>query len=113
MTTQKIINERPVTFENVKYGMLVEVLNDSGYHSGCKVHFFNKKGVLIGNYYEFMPYDRLRLRQEKERYYPRYFMGKNYLKKAVPLEEKVKTYLFIKVCNIVTYLIKFTQRLMN
>lgn len=116
-----IINERPLTYERVEYGMLVEVLAKDGgsYHSGCKVYFFNKKGVLVGNYYEFLPYSRLRLRtdtcaqSEKVRQYPRYFMGKNYLKKGIPLSEKVKTWLFIRLCTVVTGLIKFTQKYMD
>lgn len=108
-----IVNERPLTYEKVKYGMLVEVLNDGGYHSGCKVHFFNKKGVLIGDYYEFVPYKKLRLIKGKEHWYPRYFMGNNYLKKEVPFSEKAKTWLFIRLCNVVTSLIKFTQKHMD
>jgi hypothetical protein len=109
-----------LTYENVKYGMLVEVLHQNGgYHSGCKVYFFNKKGVLVGNYYKFMPYNELRLRtstcaQSAEcRQYPRYFMGNNYLKKGAPLTEKVKMWLFIRLCNVVTGLIKFTQKYMD
>lgn len=98
-----------LTYENVRYGMLVEVLNDSGYHSGCKVHFFNKKGVLIGNYYEFLPYERLRLREpdkySKDRNYPRYFYEKSY--------EKLKFHLFKIVLNITSRLIRFTQPKMD
>lgn len=73
-----------LTYEKVKYGMLVEVIHDDGYHSGCKVHFFNRKGVLVGNYYEFLPYEKLRVRQNingANRQFPRYFYGKS-LEKA-------------------------------
>jgi hypothetical protein len=116
-----MVNERPLTYSNVKYGMLVEVLHEKGggYHAGCKVHFFNKKGVLVGNYYQFIPYNRLRLRGDtcaqkaKDRQYPRYFMGKNYLKSGIPICEKVKTWLFIRLCNTITGLIKFTQKYMD
>ena len=109
-----IINDRPLTYAKVKYGMLVEVLNkDGGYHAGCKVHFFNSKGVLVGNYYKFLPYKELRIRDGKDRQYPRYFMGKNYLKKQIPIEERFKTWLFIGLCNVITKLIKFTQKLMD
>lgn len=118
METQKecrIPTNRRVTYENIKYGTLVEVLAPEGgsYHSGCKVMFFNKKGVLIGNKYQFLPYDRIRLREGKDSQYPRFFMGKNYLKKRTPISEKVKTWLFIGLCNIVTGLIKFTQNRMD
>lgn len=116
----QIVNERPLTYEKVKYGMLVEVLGLAGsYHAGCKVYFFNKKGVLVGNYYKFLPYNHLRLRtgtckqDAKYRQYPRYFMGKNYLKKGVPFSEKVKMWLFIRLCNVVTCMIKFTQKYMD
>jgi hypothetical protein len=116
-----MVNERPLTYSNVKYGMLVEVLHEKGggYHAGCKVHFFNNKGVLVGNYYQFLPYNRLRLRggtcvqKAKDRQYPRYFMGKNYLKKGVPFSENAKTWLFIRLCDVVTALIKFTQKYMD
>lgn len=109
----EIVNERPLTYEKVRYGMLVEVLNDGGYHSGCKVHFFNKKGVLIGNYYQFMPYKKLRLIKSEEYWYPRYFMGNNYLKGRPSRSERLKTWAFIRLCNIVTALIKFTQKYMD
>jgi hypothetical protein len=104
---------RRVTLENIKYGQMVEVLNyddpHGSYHAGCKVHFFNKKGVLIGNYYEFVPYERLRHIANPAHSYPRYFMGRNYLKKQTPIGESIKTWLFIGLCNIITRLIKFTQ----
>jgi hypothetical protein len=104
-----------VTFENIKYGMMVEVLDygGGGYHSGCKVHFFNKKGVLIGNYYEFMPYERLRRRADGINY-PRYFIGKNYLRRGYrPVSERIKTWAFVRLCNFITALIKFTQGVMD
>lgn len=114
-------NERPVTYSNIKYGILVEVLDKEGggYHAGCKVYFFNKKGVLVGNYYEFLPYTRLRLRggtcaqPAKDRQYPRYFMNWEISKKNIPLDEKLKTWAFVRLCNLVTRLIKFTQKFMD
>jgi len=110
-----------LTYEKVKYGMQVEVLHKdgSGYHSGCKVYFFNKKGALVGNYYEFLPYNRLRLRagtsaqSGMDRQYPRYFMNWKVSKKNIPLGERIKTWTFIRICNIVTTLIKFTQKYMD
>lgn len=111
------IKERQVNYHNVQYGMLVEVytLNErgeisptSGYHAGCKVYFFNKKGVLVGNYYEFLPYKRLRLRESfggKNRDYPRYFMDERF--------EKIKMYLFVRLCRLITNLIKLTQSQMH
>jgi hypothetical protein len=110
-----------LTYETVKYGLLVEVLDKTGggYHAGCKVHFFNKKGVLVGNYYQFLPYSRLRLRGDtcaqkaKDRQYPRYFMNWEVSNKCIPLNERVKTWAFLRICNLVTHLIKFTQKYMD
>ena len=98
---------RECNYENIKYGILVELLypNSSNYHTGMKVHFFNQKGVLVGNVYEFLPYSRIRFRKEKERYYPRYFMQEK--------AERVRQFLFEKLCDIVTYLIKYTQKSMH
>lgn len=110
----EIPDAEKITFENIRYGMLVEYLHTTGgYHSGVKVHFFNKKGALIGNFYQFVPYNQLRKRPEISATFPRYFMGKNYLKKYVPFSERLKTWLFIGILNIVTVLIRFTQKYMD
>jgi hypothetical protein len=99
-----------LTYENVRYGMLVEVLSKDGgsYHSGCKVHFFNKKGVLVGNYYEFLPFERLRVREDingQTRQYPRYFYGKS--------GERLKTFLFGLALSLTGRLIRITQHKMD
>lgn len=106
----KIPEHRKVTPRNVRYGMLVEVIHKDGggYHSGCKVHFFNNKGVLVGNYYEFLPYERLRIRENikgKNREYPRYFYGK-------PMEN-AKMWLFKIILSISGKLMRFTQSKMD
>ena len=100
--------------------MLVEVLDESGsgYHVGMKVYFFNKKGVLVGNIYEFLPYDRLRFRkpypvdpknprpyQGKDRSFPRYFMGKPF--------ELIRRTVFLIILKITGNLIRFTQEYMG
>lgn len=99
-----------LTYENVKYGMLVEVLDKDGggYHSGCKVHFFNKKGVLVGNYYEFLPYERLRVREDYpklNRQFPRYFYPKRF--------EKIKMVFFRIALSFTGQMIRFTQSKMD
>lgn len=101
-----------LTYENVKYGMLVEVLDPhgvgGGVHCGCKVHFFNKKGVLIGNYYKFMPYDKLRLRENTKginRQYQRFFHETPF--------ETLKAMLFKVVLLLTGKLIRFTQKYMD
>jgi hypothetical protein len=104
--------EREVNYSNIKYGMLVEVLSkkqSSNFHAGMKVHFFNHKGVLLGNIYQFLPYDRLRLREPNEngrdRSYPRNFMNEKF--------EGIKTLFFLMKCNAITWLIRNTQKHMH
>lgn len=106
---------RQLTYETVKYGMLVEVLDKDGdgYHSGCKVHFFNKKGVLVGNYYEFLPYERLRIREPfvdngmktVNRNYQRFYMDRPF--------EKLRTLLFKIVLGVTGRLLRWTQPIMD
>lgn len=96
------INRVP-TPKYMKYGMLVIVLQDGGYHSGCKVHFFNEKGVLIGNFYQFLPYERIRLSPGNN--FPRYFYNKKY--------EGVKSVLFGVLLSLTTRLLRFTQSKMD
>jgi len=98
---------RTTNYQNIKYGMLVEYIQESGFHAGVKVHFFNKKGVLIGNHYKFVPYDKLRKRLPNEnsnRQYPKYFMKKRF--------SKLRQSLFKLVLNLITKAIKFSQNLM-
>ena len=104
------MTHRKLTYGNVKYGMLVEVLHEKGgYHAGCKVHFFNKKGVLIGNYYEFMPYEKLRIREPykngRSRNYQRFFYNQRF--------EKVKRAFFIPILKLTSLLIRWTQKFMD
>lgn len=99
--------KRELSLKNIKYGQLVEVRTDpnlgweSGYHTGMKVYFFNKKGVLVSNIYEFLPYDRIRNKEGKNGLYPRMYMfHKN---------ERIKQWLYERICGVVTFLIKYTQ----
>lgn len=97
-----LIIDTELNYKNVRYGMLVKVLSKDGssYHSGCKVHFYNKKGVLVGNYYEFLPYERLRIRPKGVQY-PRYFYGKRF--------EFVKDAIFRIALKLTDTLIRVTQ----
>lgn len=88
-------------YKNVKYGQLVELLlNDGGYHAGVKIHFFNKKGVLVGNVYEFVPYDRIRFRTDNPAWVRRYY-GKRF--------ESIRQVLYEMLCQMTTLLIRATQ----
>lgn len=95
------MEKQEVNYKNVRYGMLVEVLNDNGYHSGCKVHFYNKKGVLVGNFYQFVPYEKLRMRIQPEFRYQRFFYQKRF--------EKLKNRLFRIPLRMVDCLFRITQ----
>ena len=99
------MKNREVNYKNVRYGMLVEVLNDSGYHAGCKVHFYNKKGVLIGNLYQFVPYEKLRIREPENRHYQRFFYGKRF--------ETIKNALFIIPLRMTDIFIRVTQLVLD
>ena len=99
------MKNREVNYKNVRYGMLVEVLNDSGYHAGCKVHFYNKKGVLIGNYYDFVPYEKLRMREPRKRKYQRFFYNQRL--------ESIKNALFRIPLRITDIFIRATQPVLD
>lgn len=98
---------KEATFNNLKYGQLVEVRTnpqhgwESGYHTGMKVHFFNQKGVLVGNIYKFIPYDQIRHRKSGHSNYPRVFMGQR--------GENIKQWVYERLCSLMTFLIRYTQ----
>lgn len=92
----------------VIYGQIVEVRNEkmgweSGYHAGMKVHFFNKKGVLVGNLYEFLPWDRVRNREDAGRKFPRYFMDKSF--------ENTRMFLYVLALKAISPAIRLTQKI--
>lgn len=92
-------NQR-VTFSNVTYGQLVQVNVPGGRITAVKVHFFNKRGVLVGNIYEFVPYTRLRL-HEKGKIFSRKFYKKPF--------EKIRQFGYETLCRITSTLIRLTQ----
>ncbi len=108
-----------INYKNVRYGELVEVAslnekrernfgNGSGYHSGMKIHFFNKKGVLVGNIYEFLPYSSIRFRKDSP-VFERHFMHKkdgSYQNETI---EFIKMSIYKFYCKIITVLIRKTQ----
>lgn len=103
---KKVVPKWGVSPSNLRYGMLVEFdTKDGGYHSGVKVHFWNEKGVLVGNYYQFVPFERIRLRTGENRQYERFFMNKRF--------EKTRMFLFKIVLSITQMLVCYTQKKMN
>lgn len=95
------------SFNTMRYGILVEVMSDpehgwsGGYHTGMRVHFFNKNGVLVGNIYKFLPYEQIRFRTGEDRQYPRLFMDQRL--------ESIKQWTYERLCVLVTRLIELTQ----
>ena len=98
-------------FKNIKYGQLVELASltgqkrnhrdfSQGYHAGVKVHFFNKRGVLVGNVYEFVPYEYIRFRPKKYQW-ERVYMDEPF--------ERLKSWVFEAKCRLITILIRNTQ----
>ena len=95
-------NQR-VSHDTVKYGQLVQAaMPGGGFSPQCKVHFFNKRGVLIGNLYEFIPYERLRL-HHKGIVWERIAIGKT--------NEPLRQWIYETLCKAITVLLKITQRL--
>lgn len=86
--------------------MLVEVLDNSGAcHAGCTVHFYNKKEVLIGNYYNFVPYHKLRMRIPKNRRFTKYGRGK---------KMNFFEYLYVRgLCRIIDKCIRLTEPILD
>lgn len=48
-----------INYENIRLGELLDLRETFGWTTSVKVHYFNKKGVLIGRKYEFVAYNRL------------------------------------------------------
>lgn len=98
-------NYSSLNYETVRYGMLVAVRNTAGFHSGMKVHFYNKKGVLVGNDYKFYPYEKLYLRLDGKSRYQRFFYGKKF--------EKIKNRLFRIPLALVDFIIRRTEPILD
>lgn len=96
-----------VTYKNISYGMMVEVLNprNGAIEKGAKVHFFNAKGVLVGHGYEWVSYDRLRHREptkySKDRRYHRFFYGQRF--------ERIRNRLFRVPLRLTSALLRYCE----
>lgn len=96
---------RDVNYKNVRYGMLVELLDSDVYQGGCKVLFYNKKGALVGNPYQFVPFEKLKMRGPDNRKFPRLFYGKRC--------EVIKTVLFRVVLRLTDIILRATQSVID
>lgn len=102
--------KKVVTFENISYGITVDVLSPNGHPwTSGKVHFFNKKGVLVGNVYEFLPYERILFRDPfpngESRQYHRIFFRQKFA--------ALKMFLFKPILILTSLLIRFTQKYLD
>jgi len=96
----RVPDSKRITYKNIRYGQLVQAFFHGGRHTALKVHFFNHRGVLVGNVYEFIPYERLAL-HEKGLVWERVYYGKRF--------EKIRSWIYEKLCLITTQLIRVTQ----
>lgn len=97
------MTRKGIDYKNIAYGMMVDVRTQSGFHSHCKVHFFNEKGVLVGRIYEFVTYDRLFVKMPKRNKYPRYFYEEKF--------EKLKSFWFVILLRITSKMMRLTQNI--
>jgi hypothetical protein len=92
----------PISYKNINYGQLVQCQTPSGRITAAKVHFFNTKGALLGNMYEFVEYDRLFLHDKGEIYEQKY-----YKKPMGAIRQKI----YEMACGITSVLIRMTQEI--
>lgn len=95
-----------ISYNTVHFGQLVSTKDPYPTRFSGRVHFFNRKGVLIGNLYEFVPYDVLETHDMGlvwERVY--ITLNKN---KSFP---KVRQWTYETLCKIITRLIKWSQKI--
>jgi hypothetical protein len=97
-----VMGTRIPSFDTIKYGELIQVVRPDGYHTGVKVHFFNKRGVFVGNYYEWMNYSQLRY-PNTGRHRERVFLGRRF--------ERPRQAIYEICCGLATWLIRITQKM--
>ncbi len=90
-------------FTNVQYGQLVQLKRPDGYHSGVKIHFFNQRGVFVGNFYEFVPYSEINFRDNNfKNDFEKVFYNDSW--------ETLKQFFYEKFCKVATFCIRKTQK---
>jgi len=90
-----------VTSKTIKYGQLLDWQKEKGViATSVKVHFFNRKGVLIGKEYKFVPYDELKSHNN------RLVWNKRHLRKPFG---KLHQWFYEAKCRLTTLLIRATQ----
>lgn len=89
--------------KTIKYGQLIDWQKSEGVNTlSLKVHFFNRKGVLIGREYKFVPYNEISPHNGKTIWQKRY-LGKSF--------GKIRQWFYEMKCKIITLLIRATQPL--
>ena len=92
---------KELNFKNISYGQLVDYLMYSGgIACSCKVHFFNHKGVLVGRYYEFVPYNKIR----------QHPLGRVWEGEWSVKGQYICQWFYEVICRVVTVLMRWTQR---
>ena len=90
-----------ITSKTIKYGQLLDWKKGKGVTVlSVKAHFFNRKGVLIGRDYKFVPYDELSAHNGKVMWQRRY------LRKRLG---KIRQWIYETKCRLTTIMIKATQ----
>lgn len=82
------------TFKTIRYGQMVKYTDISGaVNNSHKVWFFNQTRVFLGDIYRFVPYCDVAPREDGIKW------------------ERSRGSMFKLACNIITVLIRFTQRI--
>lgn len=97
------MNYKQVEKGKLFYGQLVSVRRPDGWDASAKVHFFNDKGVFIGNRYQFHNWDDVYMWAGGPAYWERVFYKKRF--------ERLRQYVYVAMCRLVTVLINITQRI--
>lgn len=95
-------------YETLHVGQLVVIAKDEGWGPVVKVHWFNRKGVFVGNHYEFFDYDLVYLHPKGKVFSGEY--NKPWAKGFKKIKANLKQWLFERLCRFTTRMIKLTYR---
>ncbi len=96
-----------ITHENVKYGQIVLHQHffcnkPNGIYCSAKVHFFKRKGVLVGHDYLFVPYDHIAQHERGYDVWERLYLNKRF--------ETLRQWVYEKTCRLTSALLRWTQK---
>lgn len=97
-----------VTPENITYMQQVRVFQPNGARlESATVHFFNERGVLVGNIYCFVPYEMLRQHEKGIIRGSWHFKGKGSLGR---LKDNIRKWVDFTLMDLTSYLLRITQK---